>query len=292
MNSFKDKVAVVTGGASGIGRAIVTALLAEGAKVVVADVEQKALDKAVAEFAQSGGTVSGVVTDVSNPASVTALADKVYATHGACHLLFNNAGVAAPSCNVWETTVNDWKWVHSVNVMGVVHGIQAFVPRMIAGGEEGHVINTSSGDGGISPLPYQSVYASSKAAVSIITECLDAQLQSNGTKLRASIFYPSGGLLATGIWTTDRNRPKDLAREKPYAPIPTVEDFKKAADAAGMQLHFQDLDELARYCLDGIKAQRFIIMIRVEEAEAILTDRAQRYGRAELPLDLAAIPQL
>lgn len=221
-----------------------------------------------------------------------ALADKIYAQHGACHLLFNNAGVAAPSANVWETTVNDWRWVHGVNVMGVIHGIQAFVSRMIASGEEGHVINTSSGDGGISPLPYQSVYASSKAAVSIITECLEAQLQTENTKLRASIFYPSGGLFDTGIWTTDRNRPSDLAREKPYDPVPSVEDFKEAAQAAGMDLVFQDLDDLAVFALDGVKAQRFIIMINVNEAEATLSDRAQRYGKAELPIDLAAIPQL
>lgn len=291
MEDFNGKVAVVTGGASGIGRSLVKELLAAGAKVVVGDVEQSALDKVLDEFGDAG-EVMGVVTDVSSADSVNALADKVYDAHGACHLLFNNAGVAAPSANVWETTVNDWRWVHGVNVMGVIHGIQAFVPRMIEGGEEGHIINTSSGDGGISPLPYQSVYASSKAAVTCISECLAAQLQSEGTKLAASVFYPSGGLLATGIWTTDRNRPKDLAREKPYDPVPTVEDFKVAAEAAGMELEFQDLDELARYCLQGIREQRFVIMIRVEEAEATLQQRAERIGRAALPIDLAEIPQL
>ena len=207
MQDFKDKVAVVTGGASGIGRSLVRELLAAGAKVVIADVEQSALDKVLAEL-EGSGEVSGVVADVSSQESVENLAESVYQQHGVCHLLFNNAGVAAPSANVWETTPNDWRWVHGVNVMGVMHGIQAFVPRMIAGGEEGHVINTSSGDGGISPLPYQSVYASSKAAVSCISECLAAQLESEGTKLGASVFYPSGGLLDTGIWTTDRNRPE------------------------------------------------------------------------------------
>jgi NAD(P)-dependent dehydrogenase (short-subunit alcohol dehydrogenase family) len=291
MQDFTDKVAVVTGGASGIGRSLVKELLASGARVVIGDVEQAALDQVIAEFAGSGD-VSGLQVDVSDPASVEALAGEVFARHGACHLLFNNAGVAAPSANVWETTVNDWKWVHGVNVMGVIHGIQSFVPRMIASGEEGQVINTSSGDGGISPLPYQSVYASSKAAVSCITECLSAQLQSEGTKLGASIFYPSGGLLDTGIWTTDRNRPSNLAREKDYDPVPTVQDFAKAAAEAGMELQFQDLDELARYCLDGVREQRFVIMIRVEEAESTLTARAQRIGRAELPIDLAEIPQL
>ena len=291
MDSFSDKVAVVTGGASGIGAALVRQLLAQNAKVVIADVEQAALDRILAEL-DGQGECSGIVTDVSSPESVEALADAVYDKYGVCHLLFNNAGVAAPSANVWETTVNDWKWVHGVNVMGVVHGIQAFVPRMIAGGEEGHVVNTSSGDGGISPLPYQSVYASSKAAVSIITECLGAQLQSEETRLRASIFYPSGGMLDTGIWTTERNRPADLAREKPGTPAPKIEDFKAAMEQAGMALHFQDLDELAIFALEGIKAGRFILMIGVEDAEAQLTDRAQRYGRAELPIDLAHIPQL
>ena len=291
MQDFTGKVAVVTGGASGIGRSLVKELLAAGAKVVIGDVEQKALDRVLAELSGSG-EVLGVVTDVSSSDSVNALADKVFDTYGVCHLLFNNAGVAAPSANVWETTDNDWKWVHGVNVHGVVHGIQAFVPRMIASGEEGRVINTSSGDGGVSPLPYQSVYASSKAAVSCITECLEAQLQSEGTNLSASIFYPSGGLLDTGIWTTDRNRPKDLAREKPYDPVPTVEDFKVAAEKAGWDLEFQDLDELARYCLQGILEKRFVIMIRVEEAEVTLHERAARIGRCELPIDQAEIPQL
>jgi NAD(P)-dependent dehydrogenase (short-subunit alcohol dehydrogenase family) len=289
MKDFRGKVAVVTGGASGIGEALVRALLAEGAKVVVADVEEGALKDAVGRF---DGAISGIVTDVSDPQSVEALAEQVFETHGNCHLLFNNAGVAAPSANIWETTVNDWRWVHGVNVMGVIHGIQSFVPRMIASGEEGHVINTSSGDGGISPLPYQSVYASSKAAVSTLTECLGAQLESEGTNLRASIFYPSGGLLKTGIWTTDRNRPKGLERERPTEPVPTVEDFQKAAEAAGMDLQFQDLDELARFALDGVREQRFVIMIRVEEAETTLSNRAARIGRAALPIDLASIPKL
>jgi NAD(P)-dependent dehydrogenase (short-subunit alcohol dehydrogenase family) len=292
MQQFRDRVAVVTGGASGIGKALARQLLAEGARVVIADVEAKALDASVAELAARGGRVSGVPTDVSSYDSVRALAERVYAEHGACHLLFNNAGVAAPSANVWETTPNDWKWVHGVNVHGVVYGIQAFVPRMIAGGEEGHVVNTSSGDGGISPLPYQSVYASSKAAVSILTECLAAQLESEGTRLRASLFYPSGGLLDTGIWTTARNRPAALARERAAAPAPRIEDFKAAAEKAGMKLSFQDLDELARHALQGIREQRFVIMFGHAETAAVLHDRAERIGRGELPIDPKSLPMM
>ena len=293
MNDFSGKVAVVTGGAGGIGKSLVRALLDEGAKVVIGDVEAPVLDATVEEFRAAGGDVSGLTTDVSDNESVRALADYVFDTHGACHLLFNNAGVAAPSANVWETTVNDWRWVHGVNIMGVIQGIQAFVPRMIASGEEGHVINTSSGDGGISPLPFQSVYASSKAAVSTITECLDAQLQIEKTQLRASIFYPSGGLLDTGIWTTARNRPDTLAREsEPALPAPTIDQFKDAAKAAGMELQFQDLDDLARHCLEGIRQQQFIIMYGHAETETTLKDRATRIGRGELPIDLASLPMM
>jgi len=287
VKELRGRVAVVTGGASGIGRALAEAFLGEGMKVVLADVEEGALAKAVAELSRAGGNVTGVATDVSRLESVQALADRVYALHGACHLLCNNAGVGAPGVNVWETTPNDWRWVYGVNVMGVVHGIQAFVPRMLAAGEEGHVVNTSSSDGGISPLPGQSVYASSKAAVSIITECLEAQLRAQKTKLSASILYPAGGLLATGIWNCDRNRPRELARERTIAgPPQTLEWFQEAARKAGYELRVQPLDELAQHALDGIREGRFVIMIGLEEAAATLRQRADRIGKGGLPLDL------
>ena len=179
MKELRGRVAVVTGGASGIGKALAKAFLGEGMKVVIADVEAHALEAACREL---GGEIIGVVTDVAKAESVQALADKVFATHGACHILCNNAGVSAPNLDLWETEPSDFRWVHGVNVNGVAHGVQAFVPRMIASGEEGFVMNTSSGDGGISPLAQQVVYASSKAAVSILTECLAAQLVGRGTK--------------------------------------------------------------------------------------------------------------
>jgi hypothetical protein len=106
------------------------------------------------------------------------------------------------------------------------------------------------------------------------------------------VFYPSGGVLATGIWTTHRNRPTDLPTKREVQPLPTPEDFKKALADKGIDLHFQDLDELAAYCLDGVREQRFVIMIGVEGAEAELLDRAKRIGRAELPIDLAHIPSM
>ncbi len=283
MKELRDRVAVVTGGASGVGKALAKAFLAEGMKVVLADVEEPAL-KATAEELGALGEVSSLVTDVRRFEALEALADHTYSTFGACHLLCNNAGVSVAQLNVWETTPNDWTWVHGVNVHGVMHGIQAFVPRMIAAGDEGLVMNTSSGDGGVAPLAGQSVYAASKAAISILTECLDAQLAAE-TNLRATIFYPSGGMLATGIWTTRRNRPTELVRERPVpeGSETTFEDFMSGMKAAGFELPVQDLDELAQYAVAGIKNGDFVIMIRREEMEQQLTDRAKKLAAGENP---------
>src|SRR5665213_1167389 len=132
LTDLRDKVAVVTGGASGVGRGLVEALLEEGARVVIADIEQSVLESTVAAL---GSSVTGVVTDVSDFASVDSLAERVFEEFGACHLLFNNAGVTSGGGGKpWEQEANDWKWCFSVNVFGVANGVLAFVPRMIESG--------------------------------------------------------------------------------------------------------------------------------------------------------------
>jgi NAD(P)-dependent dehydrogenase (short-subunit alcohol dehydrogenase family) len=283
MKELRGKVAVVTGGASGIGLALSKAFQREGMSVVVADIEQPAIDRALSELGP-GGPVTGLRTDVSSLESVEALADHVYDTYGACHILCNNAGVGAPSSRVWATTPNDWRWVFGVNVTGVVNGILTFVPRMLQGDQEGYIVNTSSPDGPISPLSTASVYAASKAAVSTVTECLAAQLLADGTKLRASIFYPSGGLMRTGLWTAERTRPPELARERPRDTAPmTIEDLEAMAAKAGRELQFQSLDELADLVVDGIRDERFVMMLGLDDAAATLRSRADAIGRGELP---------
>jgi NAD(P)-dependent dehydrogenase (short-subunit alcohol dehydrogenase family) len=288
MDDLKDKVAVVTGGASGIGLAIVKEFAEEGMRVVVADVDDAALATAKAELRQDHDDERTMVvrTDVTNLESVTSLADTVFERFGACHVLCNNAGVGAPSAKVWQTTPNDWSWVHGVNVTGVVNGILAFVPRMLESGEEGHVINTSSSDGPIAPLPTASVYAASKAAVSVLTECLAAQLAEEGSAIKASVFYPSGGLLRTGLWTSERTRPAELARERPRETEPmTPERLEEMASHAGRALHWQPLDELAAVVVDGIRDGRFVIMRDgdVSQSAATLHARADAFGSCRLP---------
>ena len=275
----------MTGGAAGIGRGITEALLDEGVRVVIADVEQPVLELAVKELAEAG-EVRGVVTDVSSAASVEALAADVFEQEGACHLLFNNAGVTSGGGGrPWEQEPNDWAWCFSVNVFGVANGMLSFVPRMIASGEPGVVVNTSSMDGGIAPVPYASVYASSKAAISCLTEALAHQLIAAGTELRASVFYPSGGLLETGLWTAQRNRPEALHRTRPRPPAPgtTFDEFKAQLEAAGHPVEVMDLRELGRFCVQGVKRGDFIIGHGLEECASMLHRRADAIGAGQLP---------
>ena len=279
MEELKGKVAVVTGGASGIGTSLAERFVAEGMRVVVADVEAGALDATVADLQSAGGDVTGVVTDVTSFESVDALAEAAYAAYGAVHVLCNNAGVGPPGGLVWDSTPNDWKWTFSVNVFGVAHGVQAFVPRMLASGEPGMVINTSSPDGPIAPMPQASVYAATKCAVTCLTECLAAQLAVEEAPVSAAVFYPSGkGLLDTGLWTSDRNRPADLARDRPRAtPAMTVAELREK----GMPI--QPLDELADMVVDGIKADRFVMVMDVDRYAGTLRERADVIAKLENP---------
>jgi NAD(P)-dependent dehydrogenase (short-subunit alcohol dehydrogenase family) len=276
-------VAVVTGGAGGIGRGIVEALLEQGASVVIADVEQAALDQAVSSL---GSSVWGVQVDVSDFAQVDALAAAVFERYGRCNLLFNNAGVTSGGGGKpWEQEINDWKWCFSVNVFGVANGMLAFVPRMLASGVPGVVVNTSSGDGGIAPVPYASVYAASKASVTCLTESLAHQLHDSGSNVRAAVFYPSGGLLDTGLWTAQRNRPSELQRVRPRPPAPgtTFEEFRQQLRAMGKNAEVMDLLELGRFVVRGVQSGAFVIHWNLEEVGKLLHERADAIGKGELP---------
>ena len=284
--SVDGAVAVVTGGAGGIGKGITKALLRRGARVVIADIEESVLEQAVGELSPLG-PVEGVRTDVSDEDAVTALADHVFSAHGRCNLLFCNAGVTSGGGGKpWQQEPNDWRWCFGVNVFGVAICTWAFVPRMIASGEPGQVIVTSSGDGGFAPVPTASVYASSKAAASCFTEALNHNLINEGTNLKASVFYPSGGLMNTGLFNAQRNRPEHLQRvgEGTGRGSLTFDELKEiVAELRGAEPEVADLDELGEFVLDGVAERRYIIARDLDDTVELLHERAEAIGRAEMP---------
>jgi NAD(P)-dependent dehydrogenase (short-subunit alcohol dehydrogenase family) len=206
VNEFVGKVAVVTGAASGIGRALAERCAAEGMQVVLADIEEAPLDAAVADLRLQGADALGVVTDVSSPESVEALARTAFESFGKVHLVCNNAGVFGSRPGpLWDATLNDWRWILGVNVWGVIHGLRSFVPRMLEGGEEGWIVNTAS-MGGL--VPGGSPYGVSKHAAVAISEALYSHLQEREARIGCSVLCPI--YVRTQILSAARNRPVDL----------------------------------------------------------------------------------
>lgn len=286
MRELARRVAVVTGGASGIGRALGARLAAEGARLVLADVEKAALDAAVAELASGGAQVQGVVADVSDAGSVQALADRVWEIHGACHLLVNNAGIGTDETRtpVWASSPNDWAWALRVNLWGALHGIRAFVPRMLADGEEGRVVNTSSGNGGLFPLPTTPIYATTKAALTCLTEVLHHQLRMAGARLGASVLFPGPHVVNTRIFDAARNRPADLPMETdPDAKPPSLEDLRRMAEQAGFAFRVTEPEEVAAFAVEGIREGRFWLLPASEETDARVRARMESILAREDP---------
>jgi NAD(P)-dependent dehydrogenase (short-subunit alcohol dehydrogenase family) len=277
MRDFGGKVAVVTGGASGIGRALGARFAAEGMKVVLADVEKSALDTTVAELRREGGAVTGIVTDVSQQDAVCALADEVYASHGAVHVLCNNAGIGTDETRsrIWDSPANDWTWAFRVNVWGVLHGIKAFVPKMLAGGEEGHIVNTSSANGGLYPLPTTPIYSTTKAAVTTITEVLHHQLQMARAKIRASVLFPGPYIVATNIFDAARNRPVDLPNERVGTPPPTLDDIRRMAEQAGSRFAVTQPKDVADYTLEALQHDQFWILPHGGRTDEVVRARVE-----------------
>src|SRR5215510_5928646 len=207
MKEFKDRVAVVTGAASGIGRALAERFAAAGMSVVLADVEEGALRGAEAAMRGKGATVLGVVTDVSKADSVEALAKKTLDAFGAVHIVCNNAGVGGGFGPSWNQPLQNWEWGLGVNLWGVIHGIRTFVPIMLKQDTEGHIVNTASMAGLLS-APFMSVYDATKFAVVTISESLHLELTMQQAKVKVSVLCP--GFVNTNIATSDRNRPAQL----------------------------------------------------------------------------------
>ncbi len=292
MESLTGRVAVVTGGAGGLGRAMGERFAREGMRVVLADVQAEPLEKAVAECQSDGFDIIGVQTDVTNFASVEALRDATLAAFGRVHVVCNNAGIGAGAeGKMWEHELNDWRWAIGVNVMGVVHGINAFVPVMLAQGEPGHVVNTSSGNGGVSPLPSTPQYAATKAAVVTITECLYGQLQDVGAPIGASVLFPGPHILRTGLFESWRSRTPEFAKERPrQTPYTTVEALEAQMRAAGVDIAYTPVEEVAERVVAGIRNGDFWIHPQSDRGDAQLLARTDSMLHRTNPSYLRAVP--
>ena len=263
MKEFRNKVAVITGGASGIGRAMADRFAGEGMKLVLADRDEESLDAAVAELTGQGAEAAGVVADVANAAEVEGIAAKALLRFGAVHVVCNNAGVGGPLKPSWELTDADWNYVFGPNVWGVVHGIRTFVPLMLRQGEEGHIVNTASLAGLLS-LPFGAAYHASKHAVVTITESLHYELTIQNARVKASVLCP--GFVKTRI----------------FASMP---DFsagsEKSAAQAQMEASFQERiqagiepGDAAAQVLEAIREERFYVLTH-PKWNAAITRRAE-----------------
>lgn len=290
LEELAGKTAVVTGGASGIGRAMGARFAQEGMRVVLADVVGESLDATVAELVDRGHDVTGVVADVTKYESVEALRDRAVGEYGAVHLLCNNAGVGSGAeGHVWEHELNDWRWALDVNVWGVVHGLNAFLPHMLDHGEQGHVVNTSSGNGGISPIPSTPVYAVTKASITVISECLHEQLRQLDAAIGASVLYPGPNMLRTGLYESWRHRPDEYAKEKPRTtPYATIEDVEEMMRRAGAEVQYTPVEEVAGRVVDAVRADEFWILPPSERTDEQIRARAESMLERKNPAYLQA----
>jgi NAD(P)-dependent dehydrogenase (short-subunit alcohol dehydrogenase family) len=259
MNEFRNKVAVITGAASGIGKALANRCIAEEMKVVLGDIEEDALIQTEKEIIDDGGDVLAVVTDVSKKGDLAALAQKTMDVFGGVHFLCNNAGVGAGS-TVWESSAKDWKWTLDVNLWGVIYGIQEFVPIMLAQDAESYIVNTSS-IAGLLPYHAGAPYLVSKHAVVALSEKTYYDLGENSGKVKISVLCP--GWVKTRILESDRNRPKaylDEITEPVITPemVAVMQQYQLAIET-GMSP-----DVLADQVFQAVKNNQFYILTHPE----------------------------
>jgi NAD(P)-dependent dehydrogenase (short-subunit alcohol dehydrogenase family) len=286
MRDLAGRVAVVTGAGSGIGLGLATRFAEEGMRVVLADIEQPALDTACERLRERGFDVLGVPTDVSQAESVEDLARATLERYGGVHVLCNNAGVGGGFSRIWEASLKDWEWILGVNLWGVIHGVHTFVPIMLAQGDEGHIVNTASIAG---LLPGTRAYCVSKHGVVALSEALYNNLAQTDARIGVSVLCP--GLIDTRIMYAFRNRPSRLLNtpglQVSEREMARAERIGNMASELGMPPA-----EVARIVVEAIRTDQFYILTHTHfdsairtRADDILLRRKPNPYRSELDLD-------
>ena len=279
MQDFAGKGAVITGAASGIGKALTEKCIAEGMHVVMADIEEAVLEKAAAELqATTNNQVLPIVANVAMEAELRKVRDEAVETLGGVHLLFNNAGVGGGG-NSWNATQKDWDWVFGVNLWSVIYGLRVFVPQMIAQETPCHIVNTAS-IAGIIGGSTNALYSVTKHGVVALTENLSVDLKAEDTNIGCSVLCP--GFVNTNIFNSGRNRPADLANREDPQPL-TPEDEQRIAMFQEILRQGMQPAEIAEIVFDAIRGDRLYILTH-DHFDEMIRDRAENMINGTNPL--------
>jgi NAD(P)-dependent dehydrogenase (short-subunit alcohol dehydrogenase family) len=287
MEDFNSKVAVITGGSSGVGRSLAFALGRLGAKVAVGDVDKTAMAQLRSDLEAENIEALVEFCDVTSADSLNSLADKTVATFGGIHLVFANAGISAgESGAMWEYSQMDWQWCLSVNLWGVINSINVFMPRLIAANEEAHFVVTGSGNGALLVYPDQPIYTASKAAVHAITENLHYQVTTAASPVKVSALFPGPHVVDTGLFNSGRVRPQELKKdiEGNASGISSVDDMKKMAAEWGIDLQTTHPDEVAQMAVEGLQKDAFWLLATTPETDEKIRARAGMILNRETPV--------
>jgi NAD(P)-dependent dehydrogenase (short-subunit alcohol dehydrogenase family) len=278
VQDFRDKVAVITGGSSGVGRSLAFALGRLGAKIAVGDVDKAAMEQLRSDLEAENIPAIVEHCDVTSPDSLNALAEKTAASFGGMHLVFANAGISAgESGPMWEYSRKDWQWCLNVNLWGVINTIDAFMPRLVAANQEAHFVVTGSGNGALLVYPDQPIYTASKAAVHAITENLHYQVTAAQSPVKVSALFPGPHVVDTGLFNSGRVRPQDLKKEIEgnASGISSVDDMKKMAAQWGIELKTTHPDEVAQMAVEGLRKNAFWLLATTPETDEKIRARAE-----------------